>query len=628
MAVMLSIFAVLRICFWLYNFNQFPSSWSFATLLWYSFIAIRFDISALCYINALYWLFEILAIPFDANNRYFAFAKKITFLLPNFLFLIIEVSDIVFFSFQSRRMIFGDISLIANTFSMLPALMLRYWYVILLLLIFFYTGNKLYDKTEFWRKPILKKSWIKIVSCFWGLFIMVAIVIVGGRGGVQLRPITNNTASTYTYDTRWSPYILNSSFSVLSTSLRKGVKAVNYYTPEELSQKFSLEHLPDTTKTFQPLNVVVIAMESFGKEYSAKYNPDLKGKGYMPFLDSLSNYSLTAENSYANALRSTFGIVAITAGLPCMMNEPFMFSPYQNNQLESIASLLKKKGYYSAFYHGSVPGSMGFDKYSKSVGYDVFEDMSHYPNPKDMDGTWGIFDIPYFQYVAQKFDALPKPFHGMLFSLTSHEPYHVEPWFEQKYPQEEPLYRSVRYSDEALKRFFATASKMPWFENTLFVITADHTGRSMNEHFQTSVGRVSIPILYYFPKGNLQGVVKNVTQQIDILPSIMDYVHYNLPFNAFGQSIFSDKPNYAYMFAWDKFFIIDNQYTLTFYDETPTALFNYKNDAAEQQNMLSTHPTIGQTLSDALKARIQVHHDAMLHNRLISKNLQMLKTKN
>lgn len=611
LVAVLCLYTILRFCFWSYNYNQFPTDWAFLDIIKYSCFALRFDISSLCYINLLYLLSEVLTLPFGYNKWLFNI-KKILFFVPNFIFFSLEIADIAFFSFQTRRLIFGDVALINNTLHLLPGLLLRYWYlVVLAVFIFYWTWKK--DNLLAFVKPIKSKIWKLILLQIVSLPIIAALIIIGGRGGLQLRPINNLTAATYVKDVRWSPFLLNTTFSVLSTSLRKGVKEITYFSDNQLDSLFSIEKKATQNKSFQPLNVVVIAMESFGKEYSSRYN---NYQGFMPFLDSLSEYSLTAEQSFANGLRSTYGVVAMTSGIPCMMDEPLMFSPYQNNRVESIASLLKKKGYTSAFFHGSIPGSMGFDKYSKSISYDIFEDMNDYPNSQDFDGQWGIFDRPYFQYVAQRFSQLPQPFHGFVFSLTSHEPYKVEKDFETKYPTTEALHRSVLYSDDALRRFFKTASTMPWFENTLFVIAADHTGKSMVEKYQTVNGRYKIPIIYYFPKGNLKGVVKKVTQQIDILPSIMDYLHYDLPYVAFGNSIFDNEKHYTYSFAWDLFHIMDETYILDATETEVKSMYNYQKDPLEKNNLLGKLPEKENELWTALRARIQRHHNAMIHNKL------------
>jgi phosphoglycerol transferase MdoB-like AlkP superfamily enzyme len=613
-------YTVLRFIFWQYNFAFFPSTFSIKELLYYFFAALRFDASAIFYVNGLYLFLEV--ITFFAQQKWLYNLKKILFFIPNFVVLALEIADIFLFQFQSRRVVFADSVLIHNTLAMLPTFIFRYWYASFAGLLFFaiawYWDGRMWNKNIPLTKEDSLNLFKKILFVSFSTLLLVGLVIVIGRGGLQRRPINNLTAAVYVDDAKWIPFVLNSTFSLLSTSQRKAVVEPPYFDQPTLDSLYTLHRHYQQPEPFRPLNVVVLVMESFGKEYSSKYNDY---QGAMPFLDSLSNYGFSTKKSFANAIRSSYGIVAVSAGIPTLMEDAFMFSPYQNNRVASLAALLQPKGYTSAFFHGSVAGSMAFDRYAKSIGYNVFEDMTHYPNQKDFDGQWGIFDRPYFQYVASRLNQLPQPFHSLVFSLSSHEPYKVEADFEKKYAAMQPLERSVLYADDALRRFFQKAQQMPWFENTLFVITADHTGASSHKQYQTAYGKFEIPIIFYHPKGNLKGMANKVSQQIDILPSILDYLHYDKPFTAFGQSLFNDKiANYAFMYFYGRYFILDTQYILGVDEGKPVIFYDYQKDPLQKNNLIGKMPIKEHAMLIALLARIQRHHKAMIHNELSSSN--------
>lgn len=610
---------MLRFTFLVYNFQFFPKEFTYGEIIKYAFAGLRFDLSVIAYVNAVYLLSEVLTW-FSARPSIF-YIKKCLFFIPNFIAIAIEIADTILFGFQTRRIVFSDITLINNTLEMMPIFLLRYWYASIAGILIFVLAWK-WDNV-IWKKLAQRKTNSAIFS-FSGFkkgliigllsILLGAMIVIAGRGGIQRRPINNLTAAIYVTDAKWIPFVLNSTFSFLSTSQRKGVLEPKYFDDLQLDTLYSLKRQYHNDETFRPLNVVVIVLESFGKEYSSKYNDY---QGFMPFLDSLSNYSFTTTESYANAIRSSYGIVAVTAGIPTLMEEAFMFSPYQNNKVSSLPLLLKDKGYKTAFFHGSVAGSMGFDKYSKAIGYDIFEDMTHYPNQKDFDGQWGIFDRPYFQYVAERFNQMPQPFHGLVFSLSSHEPYKVENDFETQYQSLKPLDRSVLYTDDALRRFFQKAQKMPWFEHTLFVITADHTGVPKQEEYLTSHGKYKVPIVFYSPKESLKANVKGVSQQIDILPSILDYLHYDKPFSTFGQSVFKQAAdNYAFMYSYGRYLIIDKQYILGVDNGKEVCFYDYKNDSLEKENLVGKMPEIEKPMLNALLARIQRHHKAMIYNEL------------
>lgn len=616
LGILLLILGIVRYIFWRYNAAAFPQDWSIAEIMGYFLKALRFDLSTVLYINALYIFSEIIGLHFS-RKRWISSLQKVLFFIPNLIFLSIEIGDIVFYSFQSRRIIFSDKNLIINTLTMLPTLMFRYWFLLIIGVVLIIVLWRAYERANNKTDTILSFStvWKKGLLCSIVTLLSASLIIIGGRGGLQRRPINMGNASTYVKKPQWSPLLYSSTFSILNTAFRKSIEEKQYFTDAQLDTLYSLTQKIDTTQAFRPLNVVVIAMESFGKEISTRYND---GEGYTPFLDSLSEHSLTTKGSFANGLRSTFGIVAMTSSIPCLMDEPLMFSPYQNNRVHSIATLLKEKGYSTSFFHGSIPGSMGFDKYTKSVDYDIFEDMTHYPNTKkDFDGQWGIFDRPYFEYVAERIDKMPKPCHTFLFSLSAHEPYHVEADFEARYPDMDAQHRAELYADMALRNFMEACAKKPWFEQTLFVIAADHTGRAREERFRRCAGRYAIPILYYFPKGNLKGELPTISQQIDILPTIMDILHYDKPFSSFGKSILQNdnQKRYCMRYDWDGYLINDEQYILMYDAEHNeiAALFDYQKD--QTKDIKAAYPKVCASLLEALQARIQRHHKVMILNK-------------
>jgi phosphoglycerol transferase MdoB-like AlkP superfamily enzyme len=380
-----------------------------------------------------------------------------------------------------------------------------------------------------------------------------------------------------------------------------------------------------------------LTLESFGKEYSQYFNaekPDYQG--FTPFLDSLAQVSLQAKHSFANGLRSAQGIAAITSGLPSLMEEQFVFSPYQSNQLDGLAAHLGREGYETAFFHGSNPGSMEFDKFAHLTGFTHFYDRYGYGNQADFDGNWGIWDAPMLQFMAKKLTQTPEPFYGFFFSLTSHHPYNVPKDFEAKHPTIDPLHRSVLYADDALRQFFETAKKQAWFERTLFVITADHVGAgTFVPEYQTKVGRYNIPILFFKPNGIKPEILENLVQQQDIMPSILDFLNYKQPFLSFGRSIFNKnksanisqletsnsklETNYSFHFEEGLFQLHDNRFALFFDGDRTTGLYDYTTDVFLKNNLKDSLPNEVERMGKVIKSVIQQYHKAMISNQLVPK---------
>jgi phosphoglycerol transferase MdoB-like AlkP superfamily enzyme len=656
-------FMVCRIVFYLFNRAILPIP-TVADFVW----GIRFDVSAALYVNVLLWLTYLLPFNFRSNKSYL-WCQKALFLVTNFTAFSVEFVDVAFFRFQNRRTLLTDVGLVKNTLNLLPKYLSEYWFLIVFSLIFLWLLNYLYDKTTLnfnSNTTLIALDSGSIFDRFQPHFLQFLVGILGivfwfiaARGGVQLRPITPLSTADFVSDMRLMPLMSNTTLNFLHSTGQTFLTQKKYMTDAEAEAIYPIFEQFETTDSLRKLNVVVITLESFGKDYSRYFfGNERYYRGYTPFLDSLAQASLQAEHSFANGLRSAQGISAITAGLPSLMEEQFVFSPYQSNQLDGLAAHLGKKGYETAFFHGSNPGSMEFDKFARLTGFNHFYDRYGYGNQVDFDGNWGIWDAPMFQFMAQKLTQTPEPFYGFFFSLTSHHPYNVPEDFEKKYPEIDPLHRSVLYADDALRQFFETAKKQPWFDRTVFVIAADHIGAGCLEpKFQTKVGRYAIPILFYKPNEIEPELLKNtVVQQQDIMPSILDFLNYKSLFLSFGRSIFgknksinsnaSDannkqstnpnnaplqtsviarreaiklKTNYSFHFEEGLFQLHDSRFALFFDGDRTTGLYDYKMDIFLKNNLKDSLPNEVERMEKVIKAVIQQYHKGMVSNQLVPK---------
>ena len=610
LGIIILVFFLIRGFFFFFNSDAFPAL-SFSSFFRVFGNAIRFDLAAIIYINALFILLSLLPLPYRQFHWY-KYIQKILFLLFNGLAIAFEVIDIGFFSYAFRRSIGSDLSLFQNTAAMIPHFFMEFWYLLLFFVCLIWVINYLYNRTSLEGKE-LSFHWLPQTLIF---ILGIGLAAIGARGGFQLRPIMSITAAKYVKDIRMLPLMTNTSLGLIFSSQQRFLKKKNYFEDSQLSQVFKLEKTPDPKSAFEQKNVMILVLESFGKEYIKAYHDEAD---YTPFLDSLISKSFSSKESFANGLRSTQGIVAITSSIPSLMNDPLMFSAYQSNRVDGLARLLRDEGYYTAFFHGANPGSMEFEKFSKLCGFEHYFDRADY-GKKDYDGQWGIWDEPYFQYAANKLNEIEDPFCALIFSLTSHHPYKVPDWFKKQYPDERPVFRSVRYTDYALKLFFETASKMPWFKNTLFVITADHIGKSFNNQFKTYKGIYEIPILLFDPSSVIENHSGNIAQQIDIMPTVLDYLHYDKPFNAFGNSMLdSTSRSYAYMYTNNIYQNLDEKYLLLFENDEAIGLYDHEQDPLLQYNLKDSLSIKKFELESQLKAVIQTHHKALIENRLYLK---------
>jgi phosphoglycerol transferase MdoB-like AlkP superfamily enzyme len=171
----------------------------------------------------------------------------------------------------------------------------------------------------------------------------------------------------------------------------------------------------------------------------------------------------------------------------------------------------------------------------------------------------------------------------------------------------------------SLQKFFDTARKMPWFKNTLFVITADHTVDSDILEYYTSANHFAIPILFYKADGSLKGADNRLAQQIDIMPTVLNYLNYPYPYIAFGNNLFDpNSRRFAINYIEESYQFLSGDYVFHLTDDKLTSVYNRKEDPQLRKNLLGT---IDLTEDEQLmKAIVQQFNNRMADNRLVVEN--------
>lgn len=232
---------------------------------------------------------------------------------------------------------------------------------------------------------------------------------------------------------------------------------------------------------------------------------------------------------------------------------------------------------------------MGFKAYSQSVGYQEYYGRESYGNDADFDGHWSIWDEEFLQFFAQKMNSFKEPFATAIFTATSHHPYVVPDRYKESLPEGPlPIHKCVAYTDMSVRRFFETVSKMSWYENTLFVICADHTNAVEKPEFGTEAGRYKIPIMFYIPDGSLKERREGTIQQIDIMPTILGLLGYDRPYVAFGNDLTDTPDENTFSVGSNNgiFQLFKDGYLLQFDGEKPVALYSYDTDIMLQDNLI------------------------------------------
>jgi len=585
---------------------------------------LRFDLTAILYLSSLYLVMMWLPLPMEwrTDPRYQKVAKWVLW-VPNILGIICNGIDTVYIRFTDRRTnmtFFTEFQHEDNLASIFFTSVAQYWYVslcyiaIIALFILLTRYNKHIHYTR-WSHRVryyVLNSLLFIVS---GYF-----TVIGIRGGFgdYTRPITLSNALQYTDQPRETMIVLNTPFSLMRSSDSETFHRMRYYDEQKAEQIMSPEHLATHRSTpEEKMNVVVIILESFSKEYIGFFHRDWHEgtyQGYTPFLDSLLAHSITYTHSYASGRKSIDAMPSILSSIP-MLIEPYIVTPYSTNAISSIADCLKQKGYTTSFFHGAPNGSMGFQAFARSAGFDRYYGMDEYDGTSAFDGTWAIWDEEFLQYMGRTLSSQPEPFFSSVFTASSHHPFRVPKQYENRFPQGNiPIHPCIGYTDHALQKFFDYAKKQPWYEHTLFVLTADHTNQLIERESQTAYGIFEVPILFYYPGITPRVDSTTVISQTDIMPSVLAAVGYDKPYFAFGEDALTQgkKHNYVICYNAPVYQILTDSMLVQYDGEEVIAMYNYVKDP------LLTQPKYRyeEDMMSYLKAYIQQYVNRMMDNRL------------
>jgi phosphoglycerol transferase MdoB-like AlkP superfamily enzyme len=596
-------------------------------LLYYAFTGLRFDIVALLYANILYIILLVLPFRFR-RKRGFSIVADTVFYLSNIILLIPNLADSAYYPFSLKRMtadIFNYITTGDDTAAMMPQFLHDYWYVFVLWIASILILVVIVKRIRIAGRYVMQKHIQYYFAQTLSMLLFLGLSVLGVRGGIQLKPIGILSAAQYA-PAHETAVVLNSAFTLMRSSGQKGIQRLDFFTDQnEMLRIFNVEKnysKSDSLGVVLPMqkkNVFIIILESFSTEHIGALNHQqgTYKSDFTPFLDSLCSHS-NVYQGFSNGKRSIEGIPAILASVPTWMNEDFITSQYASNKFNSLASLLKAEGYRSSFFHGGKNGTMGFDAFCKSAGFDNYYGKNEYPVENDFDGSWGIWDEPFLQYVAKTLDATPQPFLGAVFTLSSHHPYKVPDKYKNKFKKGSlEIQETIMYTDFALKKFFEKASSMPWFHNTIFILTADHTSEAGQSFFKNRVGQYAIPVIIYDPQNDQTGNKTVIAQQTDIMPTILDILHYPKPFVAFGGSLLrTDEPRFSISFLNGNYQIIKDGYAFQTDHSLSEELFYFEQDSLLTINLIRNQKNIATENDRLLKAVIQQYNNRLIENKL------------
>ena len=561
------LYAVLMLCrtaFYLYNAAVLgPLTWAEAWPLLAG--ALKFDTASVVYADGVFILLSLLPLPLRERRWYRAVLFWYYVAVNAVLVVATNLADTVYFRYTQKRFTADEIFFADNdnSLQLIGKFMAENWYLVLLwiaLTALLAWGYRRRVREE----SIFSRGWAYYIGNTVIFAAAAGLSVAGMRGGMtrMTRPITLSNATLYTADSGKANLILSNPFCILRTIGSAGsVKYKKHFAPEELARRFTPVHQPadSAAVNLAGRNVVVFIMESMSAEHSAYLCPevyaDREVKGFTPFLDSLMQNGLVFKRMYANGTRSIQAMPSVLGSIPSFRT-PFVLMPQSLGESRQLPAMLADKGYATLFFCGSEHGSMGFGAYARSAGVERLVSRENYEvrhGTGDFDGYWGIWDEPFLQFMGEELAATPEPFFATLFTLSSHHPFVVPEQYAATLPDGYTrIHKGVAYDDQAFRRFFHRFGGEEWFRRTIFVFVADHvSSEKFAEKTRSYPGNMHIVGFIHTPDGALQGEVREVTQQLDIMPTVLGLTGNTEPYFAFGRDVLNEPQRPRWSVSYD-----------------------------------------------------------------------------
>jgi len=619
-ALLLGVYSLLRLGFYLLNPATFRGIGPGAVAVAFGH-GLRFDVAALLWLNLPLVLLSLLVPVRARRGQQWLRALLVGLNMPGIL---LNIIDWEYFKFIGRRLsnewntIGHDIARQAGQIG------LHYWYLAIPLAGLVYA---------LWRLcPMPTRAEVATPAGPWGgvqrtaeFMLTVGLVVLGLRGGWQLKPL--RTGAAFEQQPAVLGHLaLNSTFTVLKSFDEVPIERVAYFpNMATLRPALAAALVPARPAPNAPLNVVVLLLESFASEYNGVENGGKRS--FTPFFDSLAVVprARLLRDNYANGRRSIEALPAVLAGLPSLMDEPFITSSFQTAELHGLGEILGRHGYATAMYHGGANGTMGFDMFAGIAGMQHYYGLNEYPGgigSPDYDGHWGIFDEPYLQYFNRQLSATKPPFMATVFTLSSHEPFSLPAKYKGKFPVgTQPIHPTIAYADLALRQFFAAARRQPWYAHTLFILTADHTSQTDQSTYQNLLGYHKTPLLLFAPGQPLPAVVPHrITEQADVPATVLDVL--GLPQEQklllpFGSSVFdSTSPGRALFRDGDSYYLVHSDFVTELTNKNAVRLYPYQPHFMPTEPVANPNPALVKQYGDELRACVQFYVNGLLDNRL------------
>ena len=597
---------------------------TFSEFLKLCLYGLTFDTAALFYVNAIFLLGSIIPGTFVTSKKYQNSLFGV-YMIFNSIGLSMNYIDVVYYRFNLNRLTSKAFEVLeneSNGFALFLSFLTDYWYVFLLYSMSLFLWVKAYKLLAV--KRVEKAHMPSYIISSIVLFVAVAAsAIIGIRGDWRhsTRPITLIHAMEKVDHPSQADVVLNSPFTFIRTYGKNSFKYSQDFSEAQIEALIQPIKIYSNSNEFEtPPNVIIFILESFGREYWGAMNGSTEIEGFesfTPFLDSLAKHSIVFSNAFANSRKSIHGMPSVLAGIPSF-ETAYTSSQYATQPLQSLVSISEEMGYATSFFHGAPNGSMGLLGFSQVLGFDAYYGKNEYNNDADFDGVWGIWDEPFFQFMKQQLTEGANPFLATVFSVSSHAPFQIPEEYDGQFKEGYiPMHKCVQYTDYAIEQFMASSKNEPWFENTLFVFTADHGNQSHYDFYQKTINRFATPVMFYAPNKSWNEDPLDLAQHMDIMPTVAHLMGYEKPIRSWGRSLVGNEDSSLVVnyFGAGTYFFMNEEY-ICIYNGSDAIGFYSKEDYGLENNLVESRTNAMNALEEKGKAYLQDYNNRIVKGAL------------
>ncbi|MDR2415034.1 MAG: LTA synthase family protein [Odoribacteraceae bacterium] len=365
-------------------------------------------------------------------------------------------------------------------------------------------------------------------------FLFLAL-LAGARGSLTSKRPLNASNAVFSNDQMTNALALNSTYTVLHAlySLKYEVSPARMYGNMEEEEAYrrvkSYMHLPPGSFTDpdipflhvqpsiaapRPRNVVIFLQESLG----AGFVGCLGGLPLTPRLDALAREGWLFTNLYCTGTRSVRGIEAIVSGFLPSPSESVVKLDGARTGFATIAAILQRHGYRTSFIYGGMSNFDNMAAFFAGNGFDaIIDERDFNEEASAFKGTWGYSDEDLAREANDYFKSLgDAPFFSLVFSTSNHEPFEFPDGRVELFDQpRNTVHNAIKYADYSIGRFFDLARREAYFENTIFLVAADHDTRVYGKNL-VPINKFRIPALIIGPGVPVNERHEKLASQIDL----------------------------------------------------------------------------------------------------------------